>query len=160
MCTLPATIRTAALLALGALTLAGCGGPPAGGDPGGKRLEELAGDSVFATSPPRTKTSSVVKTKAAYTKPGFDGGGWRGPSIVVTFRSAMRPADVYRFYGARAAAAGWTPLAAGALRVTDRWTKTYPDGARATLSITAFGIPPAGTADTYFLSGGVAAAPS
>jgi hypothetical protein len=148
--------RTVALLALGVLTLASCGGPPAGGDPGGKRLTELAGDGVFSARPASAKLLSLVKTKAAYTEPGFDGGGWRGPSIVVTFTSAAPPVDVYRFYDAHAAAVGWIPLASGALRVTDRWTKTYPDGARATLSIVVLGIPPAGAAGTYLLSGGIA----
>jgi hypothetical protein len=148
--------RTVALLALGGLTLAGCGGPPAGGDPGGRRLKELAADTVFSVRPANATLVSIVRTKAAYTKPGFDGGGWRGPSVVVTFTSAAHAIDVYRFYGVRAAAAGWARLAAGDLRVTDRWAKTYPDGARATMSITAFGISPGGTAHRYLLSGGIA----
>jgi hypothetical protein len=148
--------RTVALLALGALTLSGCGGPPAGGDPGGKRLTELAADRVFSARPANAKLVSVVKTKAAYAKPGFDGGGWHGPSIVVTFTSGARPVDVYRFYGGHATAAGWTPLGSGALHVTDRWTKTYADGARATLSIVVLRVPPAGAAGTYLLSGGIA----
>jgi hypothetical protein len=148
--------RNLALIAFGALTLAGCGDPPAGGDPGGKRLKELAGDRVFSARPANAKLVSVVKTKAAYTKPGFDGGGWRGPSIVVTFTSAARPVDVYRFYGIHAAGNGWRPLASGALRVTDRWTKIYPDGARATMSIVVLGVPPGGAEGRYRLSGGIA----
>jgi hypothetical protein len=148
--------RTVALLALGALALPGCGGPPPGGDPGGKHLTELARDPVFSARPANAKLVSVVKTRAMYTKPGLDGGGWRGPSIVVTFSSAKRPADVYRFYGVHAAAGGWAPLSSGALKVTDRWTKTYPDGARATMSIVVLRVPPADAAGTYLLSGGIA----
>jgi hypothetical protein len=68
----------------------------------------------------------------------------------------MRPIDVYRFYGAHAARGGWTPLAVGALHVTDRWTKTYSDGARATMSIVVLRVPPEGVAGTYLLSGGIA----
>ena len=144
------------MLALGALVLAGCGGTPPGGDPGGKRLEELAGDAVFAARPDGATLVGTKRTKATYQKPGFTGGGWRGPSVEVTITSGASPVDVYRFYGARAEAAGWSPGASGSFGVTDRWTKTYPDGARATLLFSLLGNPPAGSAGTYLLSGGVA----
>ena len=90
------------MLALGALLLAGCGGPPAGGDPGGRRLTELAGESVFSVRMDGVTLVSTTRTKAAYQKPGFSGGGWRGPSVVVKFTSSAPPVDVYRFVGARA----------------------------------------------------------
>jgi len=55
---------------------------------------------------------STTRTKAVYQKPGFTGGGWRGPSVVVKFTSSAPPVDVYRFVGARAKAvpdaAAWT----------------------------------------------------
>ena len=144
------------MLALGALLLAGCGGPPAGGDPGGRRLKELAAESVFSVRMDGATVVSTTRTKAAYQKPGFSGGGWRGPSVVVKFTSSAPPADVYRFVGARAAASGWTPTSVGSLGVTDAWTKKYPDGAAATLLLSLLGNPPAGTQGTYLLSGGVA----
>jgi hypothetical protein len=144
------------VLALGAVLLAGCGGPPAGGDPGGRRLKELAGDPVFSARPDGARLVSTTRTKAAYQKPGFTGGGWRGPTVEVRFASTAAPVDVYRLVGERATAAGWKPRAAGSFGVTDRWTKTYPDGAEATLLFSLLGNPPAGAEGTYLLSGGVA----
>ncbi len=153
---LAAGARTGALLALGALLLAGCGGPPAGGDPGGHRLKELAAEPVFSVPMDGVTRVSTTRTKAAYQKPGFSGGGWRGPSVVVKFTSSASPVDVYRSVSARAAATGWKPTSVGSLGVTDAWSKTYPDGAAATLLLSLLGNPPAGTRGTYVLSGGVA----
>ncbi len=142
------------LLLLLSAPLAGCGDAPAGGDPGGHRLQELARDRVFSAQPPSATVVSTKTTKAAYQQPGFTGGGWRGPSVVVTFTSAAPAAEVYRFYGARAVAAGWKPSASGSLEVTDRWSKTFPDGAAATLLISVVGR---GAPQRYVLSGGIAA---
>jgi hypothetical protein len=148
--------RGGALAALAVLALTGCGGTPAGGDPGDRRLKELAAEPVFSVQPQGATVISTTQTKATYQKPGFTGGGWRGPSVVVKFTSSTPPVDVYRFYGTHAAASGWTPTSAGSLGVTDAWTKTYPDGAAATLLLSRLGTPPAGTKATYLLSGGVA----
>ncbi len=144
------------LLLLLAASLAGCGGAPSGGDPGGHRLQELARDRVFSAHPLGATVVSTKPTKAAHQQPGFTGGGWRGPSVVVTLTSAAPAAEVYRFYGARAVADGWKPVAAGSLRVTDRWSKTFPDGAPATLLISVLGMPVAGAPQRYVLSGGIA----
>ena len=139
-----------------AASLAGCGGPPSGGDPGGHRLRELARDRVFSAQPPSATGVSKKTTKAAYQQPGFTGGGWRGPSVVVTLTSAAPAAEVYRFYAARAVAAGWKPVAAGSVHVPDSWSKTFPDGAPATLLISVLGMPVAGAPQRYVLSGGIA----
>ena len=144
------------LLLLAAVPLSGCGGPPSGGDPGGHRLQELAGDRVFSVHPASATIVSTRTTKATYQQPGLTGGGWRGPSVVVTLMSAAPAAEVYRFYGAQAAAAGWKPSASGSLRVTDRWSKTFPDGAAATLLISVLGMPVAGAPQRYVVSGGIA----
>ncbi len=137
-----------------AMLLTGCGGPPPGGDPGGRRLKELAADRVLSARPSGSSLVSVVRTKAKYTEPGFEGGGWRGPSVMVTIRSREPAIDVLRFYGTRAVAAGWTPLAAGSLGVTDGWKKTYPDGALATLLVSPLPQP----SGTIVLSAGIAPA--
>ncbi len=144
------------LLLLLAAPISGCGGSPSGGDPGGHRLRELARDQVFSAQPPSATGVSKKTTKAAYKQPGFTGGGWRGPSVVVTLTSAAPAAEVYRFYGAQAVAAGWKPVAAGSVQVTDRWSKTFPDGAPATLLISVLGMPVAGAPQRYILSGGIA----
>ena len=123
------------MLAIASLLLAACG-TPAGGDPGGRRLRELSGDDVFAALPDGSTSVAVQRSPAHYRKPGFTGGGWDGPSVVVTFTSTAPPADVYGFYARRAAAAGWRPTARGALGLDDRWAKTYRDGAAATLILT------------------------
>ena len=143
------------MLAVGSLLLSGCG-TPAGGDPGGRRLKELASDHVFAALPDGATMIRTTQTKAHYRKPGFTGGGWDGPSVVVSFTSSAPPADVYRFYAQRAEAAGWRPTATGALGLTDRWAKTYSDGASATLILALLSRSQAASGPSYQLSGGVA----
>jgi hypothetical protein len=104
---------------------------PAGGDPGGRRLKELSDDEVFAVLPEGAKMVEETRTPARYRQPAFQTGGWDGPSVVIAFKSSAPLADVYGFYARRAAAAGWRPIAKGGLGFTDRWSKTYPDGAKA-----------------------------
>jgi hypothetical protein len=146
------------LLASGSL-LSACGSStPAGGDPGGRRLQELSSDRVFAAVPDGATQVSTVRREAHYRKPGFTGGGWRGPTVIVTFKTPSPPADVYRFYARRARAAGWKPTAKGALGLTDRWAKTYPDGAFATLTL--FLLRSDAQLHEYELGGAVAPAPS
>jgi hypothetical protein len=136
------------------LLISGCGGSKAaGGDPGGRRLKELAGDAVFAAQPQDATTFHVAETPAKYAKPGFTGGGWHGPSVVASFTSSASPAEVYRFYAQRAEAAGWKPTASGSLGVADRWAKTYSDGATATLLLAM--LDRTGSERRYQLSGGI-----
>lgn len=151
----PAVLVAGALLALGA----GCGAndTPAGGDPGGKRLGALADDGVFAALPEGATEVETERRKARYREPGFSGGGWDGPAVVVTFSASTTPEEVYAFYAQRAEAAGWTPTAEGRLGLTDRWAKTFPDGAPATLSLAL--LDDASPARTYRLSGGIAPEP-
>ena len=145
------------MLALGTLLASGCGsGTPAGGDPGGRRLKELGSDHVFAARPDGTATFRMKRAPAFYKKPGFTGGGWHGPSVVVTFTSSAPPADVYAFYAQQAEAAGWRPTSTGALGLTDSWVKTYPEGAAATLGLALLDLSQAAVKRTYILSGGVA----
>ena len=147
--------RGGAVLALSVLVSGGCG-TPAGGDPGARRLHELGNDRVFAAFPDGATTIRVTRSPARHRQPGFTGGGWDGPSVVVTFTSSAPPADVYRFYARRAAAAGWRPTAKGALGLTDRWAKTYPSGAAATLSLALLSRSQAASERVYRLSGGIA----
>jgi hypothetical protein len=131
--------------------LAACGSTrPAGGDPGGHRLRELSADPVFAQLPPDAQQTSLDKTPAEYRKPGFTGGGWAGPAVVLSFTSTADPASVFHYYANLAVSHGWKPGAAGALGITDRWTKTYPDGGAATLFLAKL------QDGNYRLSGGVA----
>ncbi len=133
----------AALIALvigSALAVGGCGSStPAGGDPGNKRLHALRSDAVFASAPPGARAVETRESKARYRKPGFDAGGWDGPSVVVSFRSSAPPADVFGYYARRAEAAGWKETAKGALDLADRWAKTFPGNAPATLLLTRLG---------------------
>jgi hypothetical protein len=145
-------VVAAATLAVGSFVAVACG-TPAGGDPGGRRLHELGTDHVFARLPDGAKQIRVTRTPARYSQPGFTAGGWRGPSIVIAFTSSASPVGVFRFYARRAAVTGWRPTAKGALRLTDRWAKTYRgDGASATLLLAQLGR------GRYSLSGGVAPA--
>jgi hypothetical protein len=74
----------------------------------------------------------------------------------LTFRSDAPPAAVYRFYARRAKAAGWRARKSGALGLADTWTKTYPDGADATLLLSLLARRPDGPTRLYTLAGGVA----
>jgi hypothetical protein len=121
-------------LVLGAalLLLAGCGSPR-GGDPGNRRLHELAADSIFTALPPGATRTGLKLIPAAYRAPAFEPAGWDGPGLTLTFESAASPISVYSFYGRRARVDGWTAGAIGALHVTDAWRKRYPNNALATL---------------------------
>lgn len=137
------------------LLAAGCDVTPAGGDPGGRRLKELSDDEVFAALPNGAKLIEETRSPAHYQRPGFTGGGWRGPSVVIVFKSSAPPAEVYGFYARRAVAAGWRPTGAGALGFTNRWSKTYPDGAQAWLFLAL--VPSSKTGGpVYSLEGGIA----
>jgi hypothetical protein len=128
-----------ALLFASALAGAGCGGStPAGGDPGDKRLHALRADPAIASPPPGAQSVVTRETKATYRKPGFDAGGWDGPSVIVNFTSSGSPTAVYRYYAQRAEAAGWQATAKGALNLADRWAKTFDGNAPATLFLAKF----------------------
>ena len=149
-------VPASALLAAFVVGLAGCGSHP-GGDPGGRRLRELSRDPVFAAPAPGATALRVTRRPARYVQPAFQGAGWDGPSVVVAFRSPAPPADVFRFYAGRAAAAGWKATRKDWRGLTDGWTKTYPDGARATLSLLQFDRVGPAARRRYSLDGGVAA---
>ncbi len=134
-------------LAIAVLALALLGGCSSG-DPGGKRLDELSADAVFAANPPGAASVEKAETPA---RNGVDGPV--GPRVVASFTSSAPPETVIRFYGHRASAAGWNPHSFGALGLADTWTKRYPDGATALLELTQ-----TGHSDEYRLSGLVAAA--
>jgi hypothetical protein len=137
------------------LLAAGCSVTPAGGDPGGRRLKELSDDEVFAALPDGAKMVEETRTPARYRQPAFQTGGWDGPSVVIAFKSSAPPADVFRFYARRAAAAGWRPQAGPEAERARVWLKTYPDGAEATLLLTL--LPSSKTGgQVYYLSGGIA----
>jgi hypothetical protein len=148
-------ILTVTVALLGSGCKAQIGGPGASGDPGGHRLRELSDDRVFATLPTgATLSGPIIRTPANH-KPLLDGGGWSGPTIVVTFTSTTAPTDIFAFYDQQATAAGWKPNGKGALGVTDGWGKTFPDGANASLSLTDYPAAP-GTSPRYSLDAGIA----
>lgn len=136
---------------LSALLPTACGAD-SGGDPGGRRLKELSSDPVFALRAPGATNLHVKHIPARFVHPAFQSAGWDGPTVIVSFESSTPPARVYRFYARRAAASAWHPGGVGGLRLTDRWTKTYPDGAPATLRLVLL------NGQLYTFSGGVAAA--
>ena len=140
-----------------ALLVSGCGSST-GGDPNGQRLRELGNDSVFAGVPMSSTMVRVRRTAATYRKPGFGSGGWAGPSVVVSFRSARPPRVVFRYFARRAAASGWHPTAKGSLGLTDRWAKSYADGAAATLVLAQLGRSRVTSSRLYLLQGGISPA--
>jgi hypothetical protein len=135
--TIPAVTAAAGLLTLGSVA---CGAPqpvPGSGDPGERHLHQLRADPVFAAVPPEGAIGrSIVEHRASFRKAGLDGGGWSGPTVTLTFISNRASTSVYDFYAAVARASGWRARAEGARNLTDSWTKTYPDGSPASLSLT------------------------
>ena len=113
-------------------------GPHTEGDPGGRRFGELSSDSIFVALPTGVADVKITHTPVKYQDNGaFEGSGWNGAAVEITFKSSLQPTDVYQFYARRAAAAGWQPtgtdIVFGTSSATDRWEKIYPDGAKARL---------------------------
>jgi hypothetical protein len=100
-------------------------------------VHELAAEKVFTVTPPGLSQPPSAVLSAARKHPAefFGRGGWDGPSVTVSFTSSAAPVSTLRFYGEQAAESGWHATAVGAYRVTDRWTKTYPDGTPAYLLV-------------------------
>jgi hypothetical protein len=121
-------------------------------------LKELANDSMFATMPDSASGAQTTLTKAKYVKPGFSGGGWHGPGVLVSFTSTAPPADVYAFYDQRAQSAGWHATGSNSEGLTDGWAKTSADGASATLILLMLTRGDAATERRYELAGSVALA--
>lgn len=143
------------LLAIASLLAAGCSVRPAGGDPGGRRMKELSDDEVFAALPDGAKMVEETRTPAHYQRAVFTGGGWRGLTVVIVFKSSAPPADVFSFYARRAAAAGWLPRAGRESERARVWLKTYPDGAAANLLLALVPSSKQG-GPVYTLEGGIA----
>ena len=131
---LAAAAPASALVAIVAAVATACG-TPAGGDPGGRRLRELAADRVFASTPPGATGVVVRRIPAVYRHPAFQAAGWDGPTVLVSFADSAPLATVYGFYARRALAAGWRPTGRNGLGFTHQWAKTYPDGAAARLTL-------------------------
>jgi hypothetical protein len=141
------------------LVVTGCslsGKPSGGGDPGNRRLHQLADDPIFSVLPPGAGRAEVKLTPARYEPVSFSGGGWHGPSVSRTFESSAEPISVFAFYGERAREEGWAAALAGSLHVTDRWRKSYPNGATGYLSIfTSRPFEAAAGPRQYQLQGGI-----
>ena len=112
------------------------GPPPGTGDPGNKRLNELANDPVFSVIPPNASLSGpIIKKPAQFRQPAFQTAGWDGPSVRLYFVSNEPKATIYQFYAALAADAGWQTGSKDSDGNVDSWTKTYSDNAKATLTL-------------------------
>lgn len=145
------------VIAGAALVLTACslaGKPPGHGDPGNRRLHQLAADPIFGAVPPGAEAGELRLVRASYRSSVFEASGWNGPSVIRTFESSAAPISVYEFYGQRARDVGWTAALAGSLHVTDRWRKTYRNGATGYLSLFISREPATGPRE-YQLSGGI-----
>ena len=129
-----AAVRIVAGSCVAAVFVSACSVAAAGGDPGQRRLHELAAEEVFRLTPPGSARPGPVVPTPAHKRPaGFGSGGWEGPSVISSFTAATPPGQVLRFYDENAVATGWHRTASGAFGVPDRWAKTYPDGTSASL---------------------------
>jgi hypothetical protein len=127
--------------------------PPCG-DPGNKRLNELANDAVFASLPPGTHLiDPLVQTPAEYQQHAFEASGCVGATVVMTFESDQPQATIYQFYAVQAANAGWHAEGKGSYGYTDAWFKTYSDNAGADLNLSIIDNGPNGR--RYKLAGSI-----
>jgi hypothetical protein len=121
------------------LMLTGCGWlsgkPPGRGDPGNRRLHQLAADPIFSSLPPGAEDGELTLIPASYRRSTFEPSGWNGPGVAKTFASSAPPVSVYEFYGERARVEGWTVVGIGSLHLPSTWRKAYPNGAMGFLSI-------------------------
>lgn len=98
--------RALTVLTLAVVLLAGCSSTHSGGDPGNRRLNEIATVRVFALLPPGSTRTAFERTPAKYETPAFQGHGWDGPFVKPTFTSPAPILDVYAFYDRAARAEG------------------------------------------------------
>jgi len=94
----------------------------------------------------------LSKTPARYRTPAFQPPGWDGPSVTLDFTSTKPPASVFAFFQESAAAAGWHPANRNTLGYPQTWTKIYPDGVPASLSLIQTERTPDGETGTYVLT--------
>lgn len=129
--------------------VAACAGAGPSPDPGNRLLHGLAADPVFARLPPGAVRTSWQEQPAQYRSSWFEGGGWDGPAVILTFTSAQQADEVYRFYAERAAAAGWSPYQKLANGLTRSWFRLL-DGKRVGINLFANWF---NTPGSYALSG-------
>lgn len=143
-------------LHLAMFTVATCtcaGRRPDAGDPGGRLLEQLSRDRVFASLPAGALAAGPLHLlPARYRAPAFQGAGWDGPAVSLRFTSSQPPASVFAFFQQSAAAAGWAAANRNALGYVQTWTKTYPGGVRGTLSLMQTERAPAGRPVMFVLT--------
>jgi hypothetical protein len=78
------------------------------------------------------------------------------PGVSLKFTSTQPPASVFIYYADRATELGWVGTGnTNVLGYPSVWTKTYPGGTRAVLSLTDLGFGPRTrrTPHTYILNG-------
>jgi hypothetical protein len=150
--------RTLMLAVASAAVVVGCGvgGPPPGGDPDNKYLNELTHDPIFAAVPRHAQAlAPIAETPARYASPGFDAGGWHGPGATLTFISTQAPGSVFSYYRDRASQTGWTLTGnRNVLGYPDVWSKSAADGTPEHLSLTDMNIATAasGSPSRYVLN--------
>jgi len=142
------------------MVLAGCepGPPPGTGDPGDARLHLLAADPVFMVLPPEaTVVGSLKETPAVWRGSLFEGSGWDGPSVTLTFMTSGSVGDAFGFFARRAVATGWRSSGGvNGLGYVWSWRKTLANQAAATLSLFLDHSQSASLARTYQLVGSAA----
>jgi hypothetical protein len=115
--------RAVVLLAAGAVTAA-CAAMSGNPDPGNRWLHAAAADPIFTGLPLGAVRTNWQEQSAKYHNRGiFEGSGWSGPDIILTFTSSQSARDVFRFYAERAHETGWTPTQTLPIGLTWDWSK-------------------------------------
>jgi hypothetical protein len=152
---LPAFLIRAAgvCLLVGGVAACSNGSTTAGGDPGNVRLNALAGERVFhSLAPGSTAAGPPEQTPARYDQPGFAGGGWHGPAVTLTFTNSASPAAVFSYYQDQVGSSGWTATGnRNTLGYPQVWTKPYPGGSEAYLSLLDLDLHTSGTGRSRYV---------
>jgi hypothetical protein len=115
------TLAAAAAVASGVREI--IASPPGNPDPGDQRLHALAADPVFRALPPGAVQTSRQEKPAWHASSVFEGSGWHGPSVIVSFTSQLPAQAVFRFYAEQAPSAGWSPAQSSSAGLTWSWRK-------------------------------------
>jgi hypothetical protein len=96
-------------------------------------LHLLRSSAVWSALPPgTTRVGHLAETPALWD---YTQGGWSGAGVSAGFVGSVPAAMVFAFYAQRAGSAGWATAVRDGLGYVSMWTREYPGGIGANLSL-------------------------